>query len=307
MRENLNTENERLTTASALSPADFLLEPSAFVQRCHQVFPSNNLLPGSLESQAIISSLQDGLSKLDVVDAFRFLHNRTLPSPLTSDFFEASRTESRPLNGDELATFAKDDDRVFVDLIFSYFSPIGLGEFDKLKAYADLKGGAISRKSLINWVSSHSSKKSVNWSDDTDHMAAPVVMAGPIPQSVEIAIDARLWQQAPSACGLSGFILDPGWVLISPKYKLKPGPWLLELTLWQPQGGRVNIDIVTNSGLDRILDVELSGPATLTFCFEVKPADRLTEVRLYKPDQPEEFMRLSLGKLAIKPAPLGPA
>lgn len=297
-------EGQEHAVPAALQPADFVLDPEAFLQRCHAAFPSPLLPPDGPESKALLAALREGHPKLDIVAAFKFAQNHATPEIAPRRDAELRHQLRHHPKDEDLVALAPEDDRLFVDLVFAHFFSTEPAPMDRLAAYAQLKSGTKSRKTLIQWLAAMSSARAVRWAGSDDEAHDEVVIAAPLPQSVEIGIDASMWLQPPPSPATPHIKLKPGWVLAGPKRDLRPGSWTLEVQLWQPIGARIAIDIVANGGLRVLARFELDGPASLAAAFNVLSSDQLVEARIYKPRQPAGLCHFGLTRLVLKPTSL---
>ena len=296
----MNTEQ---TTAhgptATLVPADFVLGATAFARRCHEVFPGAARMIGSRETAAIIGALEGGVTKFHVVDAFRYADSGQPASSVEHPNINQLRSLAPLAAGEVLEAFAPEDQQSFVDRLFQQFSPRGLQASDRLTNVLELTRGLVSRRSVIDKLAAASSGR-VSWldSEQIDH---ELVLAGPLPNSAEISIDANLWLQAPPPQGAQRHILVPGWVLAGPGLDIRAGWWELEVSFLQPAEANMRLALVANGGVSTLLEVTLAGPANVAFSVEVLPAHRFVEIRLFKPDEPETLCEFSLQKLALRP------
>lgn len=291
---------DQLQESARLRPADFVLNPEDFLKKCHQAFPSPVLLPDSPESKALLRALQQGISKLEIVEAFRFAHQHAAPL-ISSDRDEQVRDHlaSHPTINDIIA-LAPEDDKLFIDLAFGLLFRAAAPQVDRLAAYAHLKSGAHDRKSVLHWLLAHSADRAPHLRGQDAPIQHDIIFARPLPQSIEIGIDAHMWLQKPPVPPQSA-VIEPGWILAGPKRDLLPGRWVLEVQLWQPFGARVAVDVVANGGLKSYVSFELDGPASMMVSFQVLPSDQLVEARLFKPQQHEDLCHLGLTRLTLKP------
>ncbi|MEM9783031.1 MAG: hypothetical protein AAF899_11180 [Pseudomonadota bacterium] len=316
------------TTASvgALTTADFLLGPEAFVMRCSElaaeVGAADSIALDAGERTRLIAAIRSGRSRLEVARAV--LGNAAGPLPPSPARALGREWDSFAVV-ELLERFAPDDDVRFAEQVFEQLLGRRPSQIEALEARFDLASGDIDRRTMIARVAAmnpHCRLSRVTHEPKGDRGANVNPHSTRDVSSAMIGHDGReqvlIARCHPDLGWLIGAdiecrgVLGPqhaeaplsqvpeGWILTGPKRTLKAGRWDLAVDLVQPGNAQITLDIVANSGLDTLLSLDLIGPALMTVGFDVAVFHHFLEIRINKPRQADELHQLKLRRLALE-------
>lgn len=95
-----------------------------------------------------------------------------------------------------------------------------------------------------------------------------------------------------------GETLPPGLVLCGPRAPLASGHYWLDAKITLAAADRLHLDIASNRGLRRLVEIELSGSFRMMLGFDVTPTDDAIEIRLT--NQTGEPVAARIGRVVIR-------
>ena len=295
---------ERVDVVAGVTAADFLLPAEAFVERCIAAYPGADQLFTLSERGALVAAVRGGRPRIEIVDAVR---DRADPETL-----EATRPRINGLSQgwdkfvvtELLEHYAPDDDVAFVRQVYSQVFDRAPTPVEALEAKFDLKSGRLTRTDLIGRLGARA--PSARLSTDLAVAGAGALFNEGKPQIVLLRpagpdgwiVAPELWVQ-PAPIENGAFQFQEGWILTGPKRSFPAGWWRLNIDLVQADGAGLVLDVVANSGLDRLLAINLVGSAQFGARFKLDPWHHFVEIRLRRTAQPAERNWLKIRDLSL--------
>lgn len=294
-----------------ISPADFVLDPAAFINRCVEAFGLEDRIAPA-ERVNLVNSMDRGVTKLAMVDAFMRQTSPEQISLLDSRSSGVNREWDKFVLVDLLERYAPDDDWAFLKQAYRQLSDREPDKAEEIEALHDLRGGLPRR----TWLQ-HLAVKAQNAFLSSDVLGVGNAI-NEVPHSTGFSASGRsriiLMQQIADGSYLvapnlwtqnkhveNGVIhLHEGWVLAGPKRDITPGAWLLSVDIVQDDEGEVVLDMSANSGLDLLVQTHLRGTTRMGLRVMVEPHHHFIEIRLRKPHQPHAQNWIKIRNLALE-------
>jgi hypothetical protein len=279
-----------------IAPADFLLPPDSFVDRCVQAFGLADQL-GPDEKAHLAAALEGGAMKLALAG---MLHDRAYPdapSLLARRSGAIRRPEDEAILVELLERFAPTNDHAF--LTEAYRQVIGAppSPADEIEGLHALSSQRLTRRALIESLATRNPAITLSAAPHATGLSPAgkprLLLAQGLPDgSLIVAPDA--WKQPPQPNEDGALQLVEGDVLASPKQDLPAGPWLLHAHVVQGPAAELIVEVTANSGLDRLATLHLVGTSALTLRLTIEPHHHFIAIHVRKPpqDAPQNWLRL---------------
>jgi hypothetical protein len=300
------------TSGDRLSASDFLLGPNEFVRRCASVFLTEHNALSTREIQQLVDAIQSGCPRLEVVDVISAKANPIDPQLLRQRHNPAAMSSAPFIITRLLERFSPDDNEVFVVEVYEQAAGRAPSGIELAAGCFDLKRGLLTRRQYIEKIAERSavgrlSPEPENTVNLTTDGAAGAIISKNGSQHISLVRDLGTlgWLVAPNSLlqpivPKDGAMTVPeGWLLAGPKKSLSHGHWSLDVDIVQPPRARLVIDVIANSGLDRLVNVEITGSCFGAFCFQVTPQHHFLEARIFKPQQEDALHVLTIRNFSI--------
>lgn len=298
-------------SAVPISPADFVLDSAAFVDRCIEAYGLEDKISPA-ERVNLVNSLGGRVTKLAMVDAFMRQSSPEQVSLLDGRSSGVSREWDQFVLVDLLERYAPDDDWAFLKQAYRQLLKREPDKIEEIEALHDLRGG-LPRRTLLQ----HLAAKVQDAFLSSDVLGTRNAITE-IPHSTGFSASGQarvvLMQQIADGSYLvapniwtqntrveNGVIrLHEGWVLAGPKRDITAGSWLLAVDIVQDDEGEVVLDMSANSGLDLLVQTHLRGTTRLGLRLTIEPYHHFIEIRLRKPHQPEAQNWIKIRNLSLE-------
>jgi hypothetical protein len=291
-------------SVSEMTAADFLLPAEAFVERCIAAHPGADALFSRGERGALVEAVRTGRPRIEVLDAIRGRVDPTALQETRSRIAGLAKGWDEFVVADLLANFAPEDDVAFVRQVYSQVFGREPTSVEALEAKFDLKSGRATRRELIERLGARAPGSHL--STDLIGPGGAALSKTVRPQIVLMRpsgtdswiVAPEVWVQ-PAPVKKEAFQFEEGWILAGPKRSFPSGWWRLNVEMDQEDDAELILDVVANGGLDRLLAINLVGPARLGARFKLEPWHHFVEVRLRRMTRPGARNWLRIGDLSL--------
>lgn len=255
---------------------------------------------------SLANAIRGGTNRLRIIDALKA--RRPTPSPLggLSGLQALRREPDQFAMVENFVRFAREDDAAFLRFAFSRICGRDPTSAERLELEFDLRRGVLTRTAVVKRIVAIARRdgQTAYWDtllpetenearESTDFSNASITPSGLLVntdgqamvvfvrevENIGWMIGPDLMRQ-PLQIKDGNWSVQPGWLLAGPKRSFADGDWLLDVDLIQPQAGKLDIEIVANSGLDFLQTITLVGSFSGTICVAIKREHRFVELRI---------------------------
>lgn len=287
--------------AAHIEAAVFSLPPERFLNACIEAIGLTGDELSHAERESMIGLLYRGAARIDLIEVLRSRRN---PAVSKEDPVQVLTTvlESTPDSVllDTMIRVFPGDHEAFIEYVFRRILLRAPGGDEKSKIESELeRGGAGCRAALIERL------VAVAWRlGRAVHLVSLSGPAGVVDSPAnsgwdkkgivvlcERRADLGGWDFHPSFLRYqtveqaNTMQISPGWVFTGPKRTLESGLWRLEMDIVQHDLGLLEVSVVANGGLSKLLKIPVMGSFSGSLAIEVGPTHHFLEIQVYKPMQ----------------------
>jgi hypothetical protein len=307
---------------NGLSQDLFSLPAENFVDACAEALDLTDLDLTTEDRLTLASAIRGGTNRLRVIDALKARRPFSESHRERSNLGAIRREPDQFVLLESFTRFAPEDDAAFLRYSFSRICGRDPSSAERLALEFDLRRRVISRAKAVKKIVALARRDGQEAFWDTlllqdedendkskggiDPHSAQIMPAGLFADTDgQVAavfvreIDNVGWMVGPGVLAQplqvheKGWKVNAGWLLTGPKRGFAEGTWFLDLDIVQPDGTKLDVEIVANSGLDFLQTMTIVGSFCGTLCVDIRREDLFIElrVRVHERDADNDWLR----------------